>query len=226
MTKFICNSSSYTAAHIAVCTENTIVDTLAMEKKNIGKQLLPNLDTLLKKNNMHLKDLSFISINQGPAPITSLRVALATANGLHRASGIPLVGIDACKAFLAEFPPFAAAPTTIALFNAFNFDIFYGITHLEEPVKTGYQNIDSFLAELAQRIPTGTIRFIGNGVALYLDKIEAIFGSRALIPEPLPTYPSLEQLCATAFANWQAGKTAPELMPLYIKRLAYTPSVR
>jgi tRNA threonylcarbamoyl adenosine modification protein YeaZ len=57
-----------------------------------AEKLLPEIEKLLRKNKIKLKDISGIEVvNQGGS-FTSLRIGVATANTLGFALGVPVVG--------------------------------------------------------------------------------------------------------------------------------------
>lgn len=58
-----------------------------------SEQLLPEIDKLLAKNKVKLKDLKGIIVVCGPGSYTGLRVGISTANSLAFGLGIPIVGV-------------------------------------------------------------------------------------------------------------------------------------
>ncbi len=58
-----------------------------------SEELLPEIDKLLAKNKVKLKDLKGIIVVCGPGSYTGLRVGISAANALAYGLGIPIVGI-------------------------------------------------------------------------------------------------------------------------------------
>lgn len=56
------------------------------------EKLLPLIDTTLKKNDLNLKDIKSIEVNNRGGSFTSLRIGVITANALGYALGIPVEG--------------------------------------------------------------------------------------------------------------------------------------
>ncbi len=198
----------------------------SIDKKEASKLLIIKLANLLDQQQIKITDLPFIAVNQGPAPFTTLRVVIASMNGLSFASNIPLIGVDAFDAMQAEWHDIAY-PTTIILFNAFAQEVYFAIEQKQKPIAKGYQPIDSLLEQCAQL--SGTIRFIGNGTHLYHEKIRSRLGDRAYIPEPVPGYCSIEKIALLGYQQWQEGnRGSDQLLPLYLKKhpaeLRLTPS--
>ncbi len=223
--QWLCISSDYQRIHVALCNKNKVLLQSSVDKKRGNQQLLLAIDELLKTSNVQLCDMQFIGINLGPAPYTSLRIAIVTANGLNTATGIPLVGIDALQAFMHAYPAKDERSMTIALLNAFNRDVFYAISKADTPLKAGYENIDTFLANIAQQDPDKSILFIGNGIDLYQDNIKENIKTYT-IADPLPMYPDMQQLVNLGWHNWQEEKTIKTAMPLYLKVATYKSSIK
>ena len=215
--------STYEQIEIGLFINDHQKEIIREDKRTASKTIITHIDTLLKKNNIKLTELSFIAINQGPAPFTSLRVVIATANGLSFASKIPLVGVDGLMTFMNEQHD-NAWPHTVTLFNAFNNDVYFGIESPGQEPQTGCAPIEQALATIHQEMPTASIRFIGNGAPLFRTTITETFSDQAHIPD-LPYYPSLESINARAQQQWLLGHTANLLLPLYLKHLHYKSSI-
>ena len=221
---YLAIQTTYLQLQIGLFENQKLLDTLCADKKIASKTIITHIQTLLNSNNRALSDLSFIAVNQGPAPFTSLRVVIATVNGLSFGSSIPLVGVDGLAAFMQEYQN-SAWPYTIALLNAFNQDAYYA---LQTPLlfEKGCINIDTLLAKLKKITNTQPVRFIGSGTELFADQILQHFGPLASIPEPLPEYPSIEQIASCALNQWKNKKNiTDQILPLYLKQLRYKKSI-
>ncbi len=218
MSIFIAIQNTYDTLELALFNDTNIIGKRADDKRNASRSFIPLLDDLLHTNNYCLQDLSFIAVNQGPGPFSSLRVVIASANGLHFASNIPLIGIDGLKAMVTEFQN-AQYPNTTILLNAFNFDIYFARQTPNQKLITGYKKIDLFLQELRNHTPNTPIRFLGNATEMYRDKIQNIFGTYAIIPEPLTTHCSIKQIGLLGLKRWHAQESlSDQLLPLYLKK--------
>ncbi len=190
------------------------------DKKYASRDLIPTIEKLLTDNNLSLKDVDAIGVNQGPGPFTSLRVIITTANGLALATKIPLIGINSLEALLDENPD-SQWPITIALLNAYNNDLYFGI---QSPagMEFGCENAQLLIKQVKDRFSDVPIRFLGNGVTLYQNEILQAFGYQAHIPNPVPEGCSLIQLAFmtdTAFS--QNERLSEQLLPIYLKNLRY-----
>lgn len=216
MNIFLAIQNRYHNVEIALYNGPKLLEKRSIDKKEASKLLIVTLGNLLEQQQLTITDLPFIVVNQGPAPFTTLRVVIASMNGISFASNIPLIGVDAFDAMRSEWHS-DEYPTTIILFNAFAQEVYFAIDQKNKPIKKGYQRIDRFLEECTQI--AGTIRFLGNGTELYREKIESMLGSRAFIPEPVPDYCSIESVAKIGHAEWNKGnRGSNQLLPLYLKQ--------
>jgi tRNA threonylcarbamoyladenosine biosynthesis protein TsaB len=223
MTTFLALQNTYTCVEIALFQEMQICAMHRIDKQQASSLLMPTLREMLAAANLNLTDCSFIAANQGPGPFTTLRVVIASANGLSFASGIPLIGIDALDALLLEEAD-PAFPTTIALLNAFNKEVYFGIQlHGAAPYQKGYAPIEELLRTIQEKIRHAgiqdTVRFIGNGALLYEQNIKMAFGDQAYLPTSMPHTCSIEQIGLMGLERWRAQEAiAYQLLPLYLKQ--------
>lgn len=220
---YLAISHSYTQITIGLFVAHKLVDQKNEDNKLIAKKFVIHLDALLKRHAISLSDISFIAVNQGPGPFTTLRSILASVNGINLATHIPLIGVDGIHALLEEHrsPLF---PHTVALMNAFNQEVYFGIQAPHQEVKTGYESATTFFTQLKTDFPENNIRFVGNGTEMYRDTIVSTFGTRAYIPEPLPRDPSITQIARKGLEKLNKQETTNQLFPLYLKKLNYKKS--
>lgn len=215
---YLAISNTYDEVQIALCVDHTIVTHAVINKIYASPLLIPEIDTILTAHNYRLADLSFIVVNVGPGPFTTLRAVLATVNGIQAASCIPLIGINALDALVQEYSD-PAHPITIALLNAFNQDVYYAIRDTRSHTYTqGCQNSSEFIATLANYKTDQPIQFLGNGTLLHHDKIIKACGDNIFIPTPMPETCSVGQVARMGLELWNAGGDfSKPLAPHYLK---------
>lgn len=69
-----------------------------------GETLLPAIEALLGRLDIHRGRLAAIVVGTGPGAFTGLRVGIATAKGIAHALGRPIIGIPTAEALLAAAP--------------------------------------------------------------------------------------------------------------------------
>ncbi len=112
--------SGYQALSIGLYNgaQNVAIQTL--DKKTVSAYLMQSILDLLREHTLTFSDLSFIAAHSGPAPFTTLRVGIATANGIGFATGLPLMGINGLEALSKIYPEYTV------ILNAFCDDIYIG----------------------------------------------------------------------------------------------------
>lgn len=210
---------------VALFINNKIHEHHHEDKRLASKRLIPLIDAMLTKNNLSLAQLSFIGINQGPGLFSTLRSIIATANALHFAANIPLVGIDALNATGLEFYD-PAHEYNVTLLNACNNEVYYTIMHHKKTIAQGYDTIEHFLQTLTSSLARAsqntqqTIQFIGNGTDMYQETIKKTPGIHAVIPETIPLLCSIHMIAKLAQEKYDAGEYSSYLFPLHLKKHA------
>jgi tRNA threonylcarbamoyladenosine biosynthesis protein TsaB len=136
-------------------------------------RLLPMIDDLLRLNRIDRRDLGLIAVGSGPGSFTGIRIGIATAKGLARATGCPLVGISTLDALA-----YGALPAQIPIMpviDARKSEIFCGLYTKDGSLKTPYMNIHPH--EVGDFVQDETL-FIGNGIGLYEDIFASVLGNR------------------------------------------------
>jgi tRNA threonylcarbamoyl adenosine modification protein YeaZ len=223
---YITIQATYSHAHIALFRDNQCISTLSNLDAKASSHLIPYIDQLLSQNSLTINDLSFIAIDKGPGAFTSLRVAIATVNGIGFARKIPLVGIDSLEALThgviesiksKATPPH---PIIIALLNAYNNDIYYQITKTEsgECIDKGCTKIDALLIQLQNNYPNISIICTGNGYELHQELITTTLGNDMHIhhyPQSTPSVQTIGHLGLQKFL--EEKEHVYKIEPLYIK---------
>jgi len=150
-------------------------------------RLLRAVDFLLKKNGLEIKDLDGFAVAAGPGSFTGIRIGLSTIKAFAFASRKPAAPVSTLAALALKlretqgrlFCPFLDAKkgeVYAALYELRDGE-------LKAVIGEGAYGPDAFLSRLpAHRV----IHFIGNGVDVYRDRIQAYlkdnarFSSRSL----------------------------------------------
>ncbi len=205
------------AFEVALFINSKLHDQRVEDKRLASKLLIPLIDEILTHNACTLSSLSFLGINQGPGLFSTLRSIISTANGIHCATGLPLVGVDGLNATAFEYND-PAYDYNVTLLNAYNNEVYYAISHKNGIIAQGYQTIEAFLTKLTQELPNQTIRFIGNGTKLHQQRIEDHLKSYAVIPQPVPLLCSIATIAQLAEKKYNNNEYSTYLFPLHLKK--------
>src|SRR5690606_15467118 len=135
-------------------------------KYEASGQLLVALAALCDRHGIARHQIEYIVAQVGPGPFTTLRMVLATANGLATALGIRLVPVDGLRALLEEHVN-KDYPVTLALLNAYSNDVYYALDNRGQMTTGIFYGLEELRQRLQQLDEHATIRFIGNAVPLH-----------------------------------------------------------
>lgn len=219
MTISLAIQNTYETIELALFKDTQLIQLVTADKAQASKQLIPLISKLFTTHELSCNQLDFIAVNQGPGPFTTLRVIIATANGLSFASNIPLIGIDGMQALVQEQRR-SDLPITIALLDAFNHDVYFAVQEGTKMIQSGYKKNDELIAELAAHYANQNVLVVGNAAPLYLSQLEQALPV-ARIKTDAPTC-SLTQINTMAHDKWLAKEgLSHQLFPLYLKAQQY-----
>jgi tRNA threonylcarbamoyladenosine biosynthesis protein TsaB len=170
-----------------------------------GDRLVAELMRLLDEAGVGLATLAALVVARGPGSFTGLRSGIAAAQGLARASGVPLVGIDSLE--LAARAVAGAAGERVAPLAAGRGGRVYGA--LFETLGGGeVRRIEAVaertLGEWRERCPPGTRFVLAGGAVAEIADYEAPSRTARL-------------MAAVQFAAAAPRIPPDELLPLYVR---------
>ncbi len=74
--------------------EKALSDEIFLSERSHSEQLLPTVDSLLKKNNISLSDIDFFAVTVGPGSFTGIRIGLATIKAFALVHRKKVVGLS------------------------------------------------------------------------------------------------------------------------------------
>ena len=214
---FISIQATYQSLGIALFKNNDCIASVLSEQARASSSLIAVLQDLLKAQGVSFEQLSFIVADAGPGAFTSLRVVIATVNGLAFAANIPLVSVSTFEGFVAQLNQ----PHVLMLLNAFNNDVYFayannGLLRASGCVK--YTELPAILA--AEKTPD-LVHVVGNGLHVYTETMMLLQETFPHFEETAILVPSAENIGIVGYKKWQHGQTVKKLEPLYLKTLLY-----
>ena len=105
--------SSFRDLAVGIAKNDQIIDQISYEAwQKQSEFLIPELDNLLKRNQIERTDISSVMVSYGPGSYTGVRIALTVAKVMAFALDIPLYAVSSLRALkVGEIP-------TIVLINA------------------------------------------------------------------------------------------------------------
>ena len=188
---------------------------LGLERRH-ASDLVPGIDSLLRELGRRPADLALVVVGLGPGSFTGLRVGIATALGLARATGAALVGVPSLEALAyAELAPGEEATVLLdaragelylARYRRTQDDVLALVPPLVLPV-----------AGLAPHLPPAG-RILGDRTVAQAARLDAPARAR-LAEDRVPGAAALLELGLRRFARDGAMPPAV-LRPLYLRPFA------
>lgn len=208
--KFLVFQSNYNEVEVALYIDHVRVDFFLISKIDVAQKMIISVQESLNKNELNLSDLNFIAANIGPAPFTTLRVVLATLNGIAFVNKIPLVGVDAITSFIHEINK-NNTKNILVLLNAFGGDLYFGYLDGQQ-IETGYNSIENLVSRFGNK---EDILVSGNALEKY-PEIKTRFNQANFLNIPYVSIDTVADLAQNAF---ESKMTSEQLVPLYLKNL-------
>jgi len=210
----------YINVEVALSQNGNPIDTGTVHKHKASRDLIPLIDLLLTRNSYDINSLTYLAAQQGPGPFTTLRVALATINGLGFASTLPMIAVNGIEAFAKQELATCSTRYLIVLLNAFCEEVYFAIADKHhEHIEIGCTSIEAFLDRLKKikQQQSHDITMVGNAVSMYKQALIECAGDIVHIPPELPQEVSLAAVVAEANRLWQTEKPLSKILPLYLK---------
>jgi tRNA threonylcarbamoyladenosine biosynthesis protein TsaB len=182
----------------------------------LSRQLLRNLDCVLRSTGLDVGALDGIGVTLGPGSFTGLRVGVATVKGLALAANKPVVGFSSL-AMLAMNLPWAAYPVCPML-DARKKEVYTALYRCGELPEAIVSDCVAPPAVFLDRVTETTI-FVGSGALRYRDLITARLGRKAIFA-PLQCHrPRASVGALLAYDAFVRGEAVPlfALKPVYIR---------
>jgi len=217
---------TYDELQIALFKNKNCIEVKLLHKHKASGFLIPTIKSIMKKNKLLLSQLSFIGVNQGPGPFTTLRVIIASINALSFTLGIPLIGINGLEILAKSHNSKKisnqknANLTFVALLNAFSEDVYFAIAQQNKKTLIGCQNIEFLLKDLVASNLNESFVFLGAGAIMHKDLIKKLLPKAQINDKKL--YSTFSEVAAAALKKWhERSSITRELKPIYLKNTVY-----
>ncbi len=216
----LCLHTTHDGIALALARCGCVLATSKVGRAQASAHLVTAIAAILEENGCCIADVAHLVVTRGPAPFTTLRTVIATANGISFARGIPLVGINALEALADEYAE--SAHHFVALLDAFNDAVYYCIDDKTTRKRlVGCANLPALLVDLARDYQDKEVMFFGSGARLYEANIRAAGGLRPSVVGHDVHGASLGHIAQVGHDEWMAGRCVLKghpLEPLYIKK--------
>jgi len=215
------DTSSAAGSAAVVRGDRVLIERAGDGSRTHGERLPRELMAVLDAAHVDLREIDRFAVSIGPGSFTGLRVGIATIQGLAFAQKKRVVPVSSFEALVfptsdLQPPPSVATAAWIDAHRGEVFAALYDADGRELAAPTSLKpdaTLDAWSPALA---PFDRIRFVGDGAALYRDRIAARVGERATIDaEPPPLAGRIGLIAAAAAAR---AVVPHAVVPLYVRR--------
>ena len=240
---FVALQGNYSGLSLALFNDRILIAIRYYPETKASSYLIPYLDELLAEHRLTLQGLSFIAIDRGPGAFTSLRVMLATVNGIALTGKCPVIGVSGLDALSEEMKrqePAIVDHQALILLNAYNNDCYYLFAPFINKIskenvysgeilnnnnkmskkKIGCLSLEDLLAEIKKALIPGKKLFCsGNALSLHKKTIQEQLGSLTELCFLTNELASAESIGRLAYEQKKEGLLQEEwqVEPLYLK---------
>ncbi len=210
-------------ASLAICSQGTLLAAATPARRAHGESVVGEIDAMLRRCGLTLRDLTAVAVGIGPGSFTGLRIALSYAKGVALATRCAVIGVpslDALALCALELPDLAPQAIFCPILDARKGEVYAA---LYRGVENGLEKLSGeFLAnpqDLTRQIE-GTAVFFGDGTATYGKLLkEGVDASRVVVADLAAAPPPaalVAELGAVAVAHGRVDALG-SLQPLYVR---------
>lgn len=184
--------------------------------KTHSQKLMPIVVSLLEKLDIKVKDLDYIAVANGPGSFTGVRIGLSTAKGLAHANDIPMIEVSSLEGLVYNIPFYQG--TVCPIFDARRGQVYSALYQWKENkyecvFKEGAYPLEEVLAKTE-----GKVLFMGDGVAVYREKVLEILGDRAEFAPGTHLLQKSSSLTQAALAKITEAKAYDDVHANYLRK--------
>lgn len=207
------------AATAAVMTDDRLAaQAVQNNKKTHSQRIMPMIEQMLYQAELSVADMDCFAAAVGPGSFTGVRIGVATAKALAHATGKPCAAVSTLHALANNLAHFDGiiCPIMDARRNQVYNALFNG-GDAARITDDRALSIDELLEELKAR--NEKIIFLGDGVAVFEDKIKAELESRAVIAQRMQRMNLAASVAEIGYNMYLEGNvvTYDELVPQYLR---------
>lgn len=179
--------TSTEACSVALQFNNQVSSDFVISNRDHTKQVLPMVDTLLKRSECNLNQIDAIAFGQGPGSFTGVRIGIGVAQGLAFGIGVPMIGVSNLMTLAQGAYRKTHIKTVVAAIDARMSEIYLGVYQYNNDVWQAMINEcvikpDQVSEKLAHLSLTDCV-CSGTGWQTYPNMLKGIMQSDYHLPE-------------------------------------------
>lgn len=180
-----------------------------------SESLMPIINDIFLKTNLHLKDINLIVCDIGPGSFTGIRIGVATTKAFLDSLNIKSIGISSLEALAYNINE---DNLICSLIDAKNNSCYYALYKLEENkykeiIEPAADNLDNIISILNKY--KNNIIFVGDGAVNYKDIIIKSIETAIIADDnEIHSY----NLGLAGINKYFSSTASNELLPLYLRK--------
>ena len=202
---------------VALTRDARVVERIDFEHGMIhGRDLIPAIQEICNRRGLSIRELQLVAVDIGPGSYTGLRVGLATAKGLCRFAGLPIIGVCSLDAMSDDYvaghsslsPSTLLCPALDAKWNQIYYAYYKGGIRQEGP-----------FADPPGALRSRELHPLAFGDALLAFPEPLIRIGATLDPDPKHLRPTASAVALRGALDYSSGRrdTVLGLEPLYLR---------
>jgi len=195
--------------------KNILYKSIVSLNGNLSSKIIKNIERVLEKSKMLVKDLDGFAVGLGPGSFTGLRVGMATIKGLAFIDRKPIVGVSSLDIIAMNV---SCDDVPICVLCDAKRDMVYACLYHKKDDRLDKKSDYMLLhvQELLKKVGQKSI-FIGDGINLYRKEIQKSRKAIVCVDEK-DWYPDAKHIVALTYANFKKRRTnkGDQLVPLYL----------
>lgn len=201
---------------VSILENNNLIEKIELNNGlTHSESLMPVINDIFNKTNLHLKDIDLIVSDIGPGSFTGIRIGVATAKAFSDSLNINCVGITSLEALAYNIKENGFICSII---DCKNDNCYYALYKYENGIYSCIINpkadtVENALIDLKNI--TEPIIFVGDGSTVYKDKIESSMqNSKFADNNNIDTY----NLGLAGLNLYNSGEYNSNVLPLYLRK--------
>ncbi len=209
---------------VAAAAGNSFSEEIKIVNESHSVSLFENIDLVLNRINMKIKDIDLIGVGIGPGSFTGIRIAVTTCRMFAQIHSLPLVGIKTHLMYAASVcAGVNEGDYILVAFDAKKSRVFGALYRKEkddlnpvEIVPPGDYGIEYFFNYVK---PADNIFLIGDGSEKYLTELKGKMDKSVLLTNFLPSGKIICNLVEKIFLkNPEKYRDLNRVLPFYARR--------
>lgn len=162
--KMLAVDTSSAICSVALLDNDNLIDEINLDNgRTHSENLMPIVDEIIKRNNMDVKDIEFISCVVGPGSFTGIRIGVSSIKAIAEVLNVKLAQVTSLETLAANVEN---AETIVSLIDARNNQVYCGIFDKDYNLKE--EALADSIDEVINHIKKYQgIVFTGNGAELH-----------------------------------------------------------